>query len=123
MPTVQATDEDPNRLEAATSRLEDIASSTLELPQAVPALQQTLASPTSGVSTASALPTPAPTPVPAPPPAPKAPAEPLPECIEEFDAFIKNSVGKFAELSKNIGGLIAEQVSWNICKPPERAYD
>ena len=39
------------------------------------------------------------------------PVEPLPESIEEFDAFIKGSVGNFVTLSKNLGGLIAEQVS------------
>ncbi|KAH8911359.1 hypothetical protein BR93DRAFT_924047 [Coniochaeta sp. PMI_546] len=106
------------RLEAATSRLEDMASSSFEIPQAVPALQQTLASPQSGISTATssaqtrAPPTPAPTPAPPAPPAPpKAPEEPLPESIEEFDAFIKTSIGKFATLSKNLGGLIAEQAA------------
>jgi adenylyl cyclase-associated protein len=81
-----------------------MASSAIELPQGVPALQQTLASPQSGVSTAPSAPTPAATP--APPP-----AEPLPESIEEFDAFIKTSIGKFATLSKGLGGLIAEQAA------------
>ncbi|KAH8894033.1 hypothetical protein GQ53DRAFT_744803 [Thozetella sp. PMI_491] len=93
------------RLEAATARLEDIATSTVELPQAVPALQQTLASPHSGASSAS---TPAAVPPPAPA-APKLPPEPLPESIEEFDAFIAGSVQKFAKISSAIGGLIAEQ--------------
>lgn len=107
-----------SRLEAATSRLEDMASSSIEIPQGVPALNQTLASTQAGPSTnASSMQTPAaptPTPTPAPPPAPPAPkklAEPLPESIEEFDAFIKNSVGKFAALSKELGGLIAEQAA------------
>ncbi|KAB5535249.1 adenylate cyclase associated N terminal-domain-containing protein [Coniochaeta sp. 2T2.1] len=102
------------RLEAATSRLEDMASSSIEIPQGVPALQQTLASPQSAVSSSvqtPAAPTPAPTPAPAPPPAPKKPEEPLPESIEEFDAFINTSIGKFASLSKNLGGLIAEQAA------------
>lgn len=105
------------RLEAATSRLEDIASSSIEIPQGVPALQQTLASPQSGTSTAAgssvhtpAPPTPAPTPAQQPAP-PKMPAEPLPESIEEFDAFIKTSVGKFATLSKDLGGLVAQQAA------------
>lgn len=105
------------RLEAATSRLEDIASSSIEIPQGVPALQQTLASPQSGTSTAAvssvhtpAPPTPAPTPAQQPAP-PKMPAEPLPESIEEFDAFIKTSVGKFATLSKELGGLVAQQAA------------
>ena len=96
------------RLEAATARLEDIASSTIELPQAVPALSQPIASPPSAASGVS---TPAPPP---PAPAPAAPvpqpSEPLPESIEDFDAFMETSLGKYAKLSQQLGGLIAEQV-------------
>lgn len=88
------------RLEAATARLEDIASSTVELPQSVPALKETLATPQSGIS---AAPTPAPA-APLPPP-----PEPVPESIEEFDAFINSTVQKYATISKAIGGLLAEQ--------------
>lgn len=99
------------RLEAATSRLEDIASSAVEIPQAVPGIQETLASPiatsTKGVSNA-------PTP-PAAVAAATAPAgaadEPLPESIEDFDAFLKTSVEKYAKLSQQLGGLIAEQAA------------
>lgn len=99
------------RLEAATSRLEDIASSAVEIPQAVPGIQETLASPiatsTKGVSNA-------PTP-PAAVAAATAPAgaadEPLPESIEDFDAFLKSSVEKYAKLSQQLGGLIAEQAA------------
>lgn len=99
------------RLEAATSRLEDIASSAVEIPQAVPGIQETLASPiatsTQGVSNA-------PTP-PAAVAAATAPAgaadEPLPESIEDFDAFLKTSVDKYAKLSQQLGGLIAEQAA------------
>lgn len=99
------------RLEAATSRLEDIASSAVEIPQAVPGIQETLASPiatsTKGVSNA-------PTP-PAAVAAATAPAgaadEPLPESIEDFDAFLKTSVDKYAKLSQQLGGLIAEQAA------------
>lgn len=105
-PTSHAITKPRSRLEAATSRLEDIASSTIELPQAVPTLQQTLATPKSGTPSA---PTPAATPAPAA--APKMPAEPLPESVEEFDAFIETSVGKYAALSKKLGGLIAEQAA------------
>jgi len=103
------------RLEAATARLEDIASSTIELPQAVPALQETLASPQSGISAAStpaaaasSVQTPAPSPAPAPPAPPQ---ESVPESIEEFDAFINQSVRKYAKLSDAIGGLIAKQAA------------
>lgn len=99
------------RLEAATSRLEDIASSAVEIPQAVPGIQETLASPiatsTKGVSNA-------PTP-PAAVAAATGPAgaadEPLPESIEDFDLFLKNSVDRYAKLSQQLGGLIAEQAT------------
>jgi adenylyl cyclase-associated protein len=84
------------RLEAATLRLEDIASSTIELPQGVPALTHTLASPPPGASPTVAT--------------PAAPAEPVPESIEEFDAFINQSVKKYEATSKKIGGVMAEQV-------------
>ncbi|KAI1381923.1 adenylate cyclase associated N terminal-domain-containing protein [Hypoxylon crocopeplum] len=100
------------RLEAATTRLEDIASSTIELPQAVPALTATLATPSGPSTTASPIPQP---PITAPAPAPsaskQAPQEPLPESIEEFDVFINQSVGKYVEASNKLGGLLAEQAS------------
>jgi adenylyl cyclase-associated protein len=90
-----------NRLEAATSRLEDMAASTIEHPKI------------NGVA-----PTPAPTgPLPAPPTAsqavaetPKLVQEPLPESIEEFDSFITGPVKRFVNLSDEMGGPIAEQV-------------
>ncbi|KAI0023068.1 adenylate cyclase associated N terminal-domain-containing protein [Xylariomycetidae sp. FL0641] len=101
------------RLEAATTRLEDIASSTIELPQAVPALSQNnIPTPPNPSGTGS--------PAPLPPvssatsaPAPPKPAaqEPLPECIEEFDAFISQTVDKYVKASNKLGGLIAEQAS------------
>lgn len=96
-----------SRLEAATTRLEDIASSTIELPQASSSPQDgaTLASGTSAISTPPSAPTPAAAP---PPPVVQ---EPVPESIEEFDSFIDNSVAKFAKLSNDIGGLIAEQAA------------
>ncbi|KAG9238986.1 adenylate cyclase associated N terminal-domain-containing protein [Amylocarpus encephaloides] len=86
------------RLEAATSRLEDIASSTIELPK----LNGT-------------APTPAPTgPLPAPPVAAQAPKvvqEPLPESVEDFDAYIDGPVKKYVALSEGLGGPIAEQAA------------
>ncbi|OHW96727.1 adenylyl cyclase-associated protein [Colletotrichum incanum] len=94
------------RLEAATARLEDIATSTIELPQAVPSLNQSVASPPT-VSNAS--------PPPPPPPqaaaAPQAPPEPVPESVEEFDQFIATSVDKYVTISKQLGGLIADQAA------------
>ncbi|KAK3944800.1 adenylyl cyclase-associated protein [Diplogelasinospora grovesii] len=82
------------RLEAATSRLEDIASSTIELPR------DSLASPNSAASPPSA---------PTPTPPPRAP-EPVPETVEEFDNFINTSVQKFVTLSNGLGDdLVKEQ--------------
>ncbi|KAI0099927.1 adenylate cyclase associated N terminal-domain-containing protein [Nemania sp. FL0031] len=104
------------RLEAATTRLEDIASSTIELPQAVPALTQSTASPPEPTDAPLALPpasssssppaalTPAPTPA-------VALQDPLPESVEEFDNFISQSVEKYVDASNKLGGLIAEQAS------------
>lgn len=87
------------RLEAATSRLEDMAASTIELPKI------------NGVTA------PAPTgPLPAPP-APRAIAESpkpipeaLPESVEDFDTFLAGPVKKFVNLSDEVGGAVAEQV-------------
>ncbi|ELQ40478.1 adenylyl cyclase-associated protein [Pyricularia oryzae Y34] len=87
------------RLEAATLRLEDIASSTIDLPQAVPSLSTT-------------QPTPSATPAPgasAPTSTPPAAQDPLPESIEDFDLFITESVNNYANLSGKIGGPVAEQ--------------
>ncbi|KKY37527.1 putative adenylyl cyclase-associated protein [Diaporthe ampelina] len=98
-----------HRLEAATSRLEDIASSTIEIPQAVPALKETLASPDASSKTISDTASRAPS-----APAHRAPAaadEPLPDSIEDFDAFLKTSVQNYSNISKAIGGLIAEQAA------------
>lgn len=88
----------PSRLEAATSRLEDIATST-DLPEDLSTLGQ-----------------PAPS-VPDPSAASKgprgshlSPSEPLPESIEEFDVFLSSSVDKYAKLSKQLGGVVAQQV-------------
>ncbi|KAH9207735.1 adenylyl cyclase-associated protein-like protein [Leptodontidium sp. 2 PMI_412] len=86
------------RLEAATSRLEDMAASSIDI-QAI-----------------NGAPTPAPTgPLPAPPvakaPEPKPIQEALPESVEDFDAFIAGTVKKFVNLSDELGGPVAEQAS------------
>ncbi|KAI0176069.1 adenylate cyclase associated N terminal-domain-containing protein [Hypoxylon sp. FL1284] len=96
------------RLEAATTRLEDIASSTIELPQAVPALNATLATPSGPSSTASPTPQ---QPASASSAPKQAPQEPLPESVEEFDAFVGQAVDKYVKASKKLGGLIEEQAS------------
>lgn len=93
-----------HRLEAATSRLEDMAASAIDLPKLN-----------------GAAPTPAPTgPLPAPPTASRAAAETpkpileaLPESVEDFDAFINGTVKKFVNLSDEVGGPVAEQV-WRV---------
>ncbi len=89
-----------NRLEAATSRLEDMAASAIDL---------------------NGAPTPAPTgPLPPPPTTARAAPEPpkpiqeaLPESVEDFDAFISGPVKKYVNLSDELGGLVSEQV-WSI---------
>ncbi|KAI1130543.1 adenylate cyclase associated N terminal-domain-containing protein [Nemania abortiva] len=102
------------RLEVATTRLEDIASSTIELPQAVPALTQPTASPPEPADGARAL---LPASSSASPAAPAAaspaatPEDPLPESVEEFDNFITRSVDKYVKASDKLGGVIAEQAS------------
>lgn len=103
------------RLEAATSRLEDIAQSSFDTPGAAPGQQPTVAGSKSSVPT---LTSPAPGSLSSPQtaigPSPTAPApapapEPVPESIEEFDALINQSLAKWVEISNSIGGLVAEQ--------------
>ncbi|GAP87268.1 putative adenylyl cyclase-associated protein [Rosellinia necatrix] len=97
------------RLEAATTRLEDIASSTLELPHAVPALSQTITAPSD--QSGGATPLPSASSSASPVTSPPVPRDPLPESVEEFDNFINHSVDKYAKASDKLGGLIAEQAS------------
>lgn len=84
-------------------RLEDIAEST-----------QDAQPPAKSPSPPSVPPPPASKSLPAPassspsPPAP--PAEPLPEVVEEYDQFIKNSVLKYVEIAKGVDEHVAEQV-------------
>jgi adenylyl cyclase-associated protein len=101
------------RLEAATSRLEDIASSTASfdaqtngdhslsgtsgLPPSSSMPELTSAQSKDGSREASTS-----TVQPAP--------EPLPPCIEEMDEMIKNEVSDFQEASKGLDPLIEEQV-------------
>ncbi|CAJ2512344.1 Uu.00g053590.m01.CDS01 [Anthostomella pinea] len=100
-----------SRLEAATTRLEDIASSTIELPHAVPALAHTIPTPLGQSGAASPAPLP-PVSSSTPSPAPKqTPQETLPESVEEFDAFISQSVDKYVKASNKLGGLVAEQAA------------
>lgn len=94
-----------SRLEAATSRLEDIASSTIPPPSDAPK--------SNGIST----PTQQAITTPPPPTSVQAPAlkkiieDSVPECVAEFDSFIQGAVKKYVNLSDEIGGVVAEQVS------------
>jgi adenylyl cyclase-associated protein len=107
-----------NRLEAATSRLEDMASSTME-PVQKPQSTALAAATASAAAAAAAGGQPAQ--VPTPPTVPKAPVktvEPLPESIEEFDAFLQTAVKRYLGLSAELSGPVAEQVS--ILSPSTR---
>ena len=104
------------RLEAATSRLEDMAQPTFDssaqgTPAAstsapgaggiAPAAAATAAAATAGGRGAHAvLHTPT-----------QAPAEVLPASIGAFDQLVAADVKKFVGLSEQIGGVVAEQVS------------
>lgn len=86
------------RLEAATSRLEDMATSVdASHPSTVAAIHGANAATPGGQPVA-------PTPPPAPTP------EPLPRTVEEFDKIIDEDVKAFVTASEKIGGLVEEQV-------------
>lgn len=94
------------RLEAATSRLEDIASSTFEKPAGLDAAPAAQSAP-AAQAVARAAP-----PAPAAPGAPAAPAKAdVPPMLAAFDALLDNELKEFLDLSKDIGGSIAEQAS------------
>lgn len=84
------------RLEAATSRLEDLATVV------PPSSASSAVVPVPSISAPGAA---APAPQAPPPP----PPEPLPASVEEFDELIDNEVAKYVKLSEELGGLIAEQ--------------
>lgn len=92
-----------HRLEAATSRLEDMASAIAEPPKTngTSPAEASNAAPVVVAAATSKSPS---------PPAPKPIAEPLPQIIEDFDSFIADSVQKYVKLSDEIGGVVAEQV-------------
>ncbi|EPS25429.1 hypothetical protein PDE_00362 [Penicillium oxalicum 114-2] len=89
------------RLEAATSRLEDMAMSLDESNAS-----KGTAPPSATAPATPDLPKPAPPP-PAPPAAPAAPQ--VPAQIQDFDTLIKGDVQNFVNLGEKIGGLVAEQ--------------
>lgn len=87
------------RLEAATSRLEDMAMSLED-----PNVSKSVDSSPAAVPSVPEPPKPAPPPQ-APPAAPQVPPQ-----IQDFDALIKGDVQNFVKLGEKIGGLVAEQV-------------
>jgi adenylyl cyclase-associated protein len=107
-----------HRLEAATSRLEDIATSvnTFDTPtgepvatvNGVPAPSSHAHSPPVPVQTPSAVTSRS---IPSPASTPAAPAEDLPTEIEEFDKLINGELAKFIESSGKLDSLLGEQVS------------
>ncbi|KAK4193678.1 adenylate cyclase associated N terminal-domain-containing protein [Podospora australis] len=108
------------RLEAATSRLEDIAQSAIDSPPqssftpsvtSTPPPPSKSAPPPAPPSAPPAAPVViAPIPTPAPPP-PAAAKVDLPETVEEYDAFIGSSLDKWLKLSSKLGGVVAEQAN------------
>jgi adenylyl cyclase-associated protein len=90
------------RLEAATSRLEDIATSVdsthPETVAAISTAQATIAE--NAAAAAAAIPV-----------AAAAPPEPLPRSIEEFDKVINEDVKGFVSASEAVGGPVQQQVS------------
>jgi hypothetical protein len=92
------------RLEAATSRLEDMAQATID-PAALTGLTTSTSkalSPAINGTGAESI---------AHPAAAARTPDPLPPAIEDFDELINQDVSKFVNLSEELGGLVAKQVS------------
>ena len=86
------------RLEAATSRLEDMATSVdPSHPSLVSAIENENAPPTQGHPNATNA-------------FSASPPEPLPRSIVDFDNIIREVVGDFVAASEKIGGLVEQQV-------------
>lgn len=90
------------RLEAATSRLEDIAGS---VDSAAPNALQAANSRGTEISSVAAQSQTTITPIPE-----EKPAEPLPRQIEEFDGLIEGDVAAFVQAAAQIGGFPEQQV-------------
>jgi len=89
-----------NRLEAATSRLEDIASSVVD--ESGAKITPTSITPPSAVAASAPSSTSAPEPQAAP--------EPLPRSVEDFDKLLEEDIATFVTASGKIGGLVEQQV-------------
>lgn len=101
------------RLEAATSRLEDIATSVDSThPETVAAISTAQATIAENAAAAAAA---------AAPVAAAAPPEPLPRSIEDFDKVINEDVKAFVSASEPVGGLVQQQVSNSVCGGHDRS--
>lgn len=99
--------ESAGRLEAATSRLEDIATST-DLAKDGTSPRQAAQPPPTATSLAPPTPAQALTPKPTPKAAQE---EPIPEALDDFDQLISSSVQNYVTLSNGLGGgVVAKQV-------------
>ena len=94
-----------HRLEAATSRLEDIASSAHDGPQDARSAAPSIKAPSVIGGAASSAP-------PAKIEIPEQTIE-LPETVQAFDTMMNDDLKPFADLCEKVGGLVAEQVSRN----------
>ncbi|KFY91033.1 hypothetical protein V500_04829 [Pseudogymnoascus sp. VKM F-4518 (FW-2643)] len=108
------------RLEAATSRLEDLVTPAFEDPASTAPKENGSNSTTTNRSTnASGSNTPAPAALAAPAAVaaastispPKPADDPVPESVEDFDNFLDTSVKKYVDLSNEIGGAVAAQAA------------
>lgn len=97
------------RLEAATSRLEDIASSTGPADGAKPGTNAAALSRAGSINGDSTTPTQA-AHTQSSQQSRAAPEADLPPAIADFDSMIKDDLSFFSELSSKIGGVIEEQV-------------
>jgi adenylyl cyclase-associated protein len=84
------------RLEAATSRLEDMATSVdSSHPSTVAAISSSVGAPPDSSSTAAPIPAPS--------------VDPLPPAIEDFDKIMDKEIKAFVTASEKIGGLVEQQ--------------
>ena len=106
------------RLEAATSRLEDIASSAQSFEQPSPNGHHGGPSDSSGLAVPSqgqiALQTPS---THAPGSSQTQLADPLPQSIMDFDALLRGDLQAYSDLSEALGGVLAEQVGFVYIGP------
>lgn len=100
------------RLEAATSRLEDIAGSAQESTSRSIA-PAPAASSSNGDVTPSASQSRAPVPE---------PVEDEPETVQAFDTMTSDDLKNFSDLSDKVGGLVAQQVSLADIWPLTKMY-